>query len=242
MAFSPDGKILVTGCEDSKARLWDVGTRKLLVQPLRHQRWVWSVAFSPDGRTVFTGSDDGTARLWDVATGVPLGPVLRTSAKLEFVAFSPDGLSLLTSGWARTQVFPHASELPDDLDRVLAWVKTLTGLTLDVQQGSIRVLDNAAWLETRERLNQLGGPPETDGDEGFAPILPGVDAAPPDSSRTELQWQRFKATLDEFFREWFGPGWRTSSLTRPMPARSGKSRNSTRIELSRPAWTDSLAH
>ncbi len=215
VAFSPDGKILVTGCEDSKARLWDVSTRALLVQPLRHQRWVWSVAFSPDGRTVLTGSDDGTARLWDVATGVPLGPVLRTSAKLEFVAFSPDGKHLLTSGWARTQVFPHASELPDDLDRVLARVETLTGLTLDAQQGSIRVLDNAAWLETRERLNQLGGPPETDGDEVFAPILPGIDAAPPDPSRTELHWQRFKATLDEFFREWFGPGWRTSSLTRP---------------------------
>ena len=51
--------------------------------------------------------------------------------------------------------------MPGDPDRVAAWVEVLTGLTLDPKQGSIRVLDNPAWLAVRERLERLGGPPET---------------------------------------------------------------------------------
>ena len=47
--------------------------------------------------------------------------------------------------------------MPDDLDRVANWVEVLTGLTLDPQQGSIQLLDNAAWLASRERLEQRAG-------------------------------------------------------------------------------------
>jgi WD40 repeat protein len=76
----PDGRVL-TGCEDHKARLWDVATGKLLGPPLAHQGSVQAVAFSPDGRTLLTGSHDQTARLWDAATAKPLGPPWRTPCK-----------------------------------------------------------------------------------------------------------------------------------------------------------------
>ncbi len=68
MAFSPDGKTVITGSEDGTARLWDASTGRPLGPPLTHQGAVRAVAFSPDGKTVITGSRDGTARLWDVAT------------------------------------------------------------------------------------------------------------------------------------------------------------------------------
>ena len=76
MAFSPDGKTVLTGSEDKTARLWDAATGQPLGPPLTHQGPVMAVAFSPDGKTVLTGSDDKTARLWDAATGQPLGPPL----------------------------------------------------------------------------------------------------------------------------------------------------------------------
>jgi WD40 repeat protein len=68
VAFSLDGKTILTGCADGTARLWDASTEQQLGQPLTHQEVVRAVAFSLDGKTILTGCADGTARLWDVAT------------------------------------------------------------------------------------------------------------------------------------------------------------------------------
>lgn len=163
VAFSPDGQTLLTGCEDNKARLWDVRSRSLRFAPLPSQGWVFCVAFSPDGRTLLAGSrEDSTARLWDAGTGMPLGPPLRHPHGVTTAAFSPDGRTLATGSYdGRTRLFSTTCSLPDDLDRIAVWVGVVTGLSLDDAQGSIRVLDNAAWQGLRSRLEQLGGPPET---------------------------------------------------------------------------------
>src|SRR5207248_2110258 len=91
VAFSPDGRTIVTGSNDGTARLWVVGTSRAAGEPLRHDGPVRAVAFSPDGRTLATGSDDSTARLWQAATGRPVGEVLRHQGEVQAVVFSPDG-------------------------------------------------------------------------------------------------------------------------------------------------------
>ena len=102
VAFSPDGRTILTGCYDRTARLWDRATGRPIGRPLRHQHCVRSVAFSPDGKLVLTGSFDGIARLWDVATGSPVGPPLRHQHTVSAVAFSPDGRTVLTAGFDKT--------------------------------------------------------------------------------------------------------------------------------------------
>ncbi len=66
VAFSPDGKRLVSGGQDNTIRLWDVNIGK-------HIRTIteraWSVAFSPDGTTIASGDWIQTISLWDVNTG-----------------------------------------------------------------------------------------------------------------------------------------------------------------------------
>ncbi|MCP5107441.1 MAG: hypothetical protein GY950_28900, partial [bacterium] len=61
VAFSPDGKTVLTGSVDGTARLWRADTGKPLGKPMTHGNWVRAVAFSPDEKTLLTGSDDGTA-------------------------------------------------------------------------------------------------------------------------------------------------------------------------------------
>ena len=65
--FSPDGQRIITGSQDTTARIWDARTGHELVKLEGHTAAVTSVAFSPDGTRVLTGSQDNTAKLWDAA-------------------------------------------------------------------------------------------------------------------------------------------------------------------------------
>jgi WD40 repeat protein len=91
VAFSPDGKQVVSGSGDRTVRLWDTATGAALQTLQGHNSWVTSVAFSPDGKQVVSGSGDETVRLWDVATGAALQTLEGHTGSVTSVAFSPDG-------------------------------------------------------------------------------------------------------------------------------------------------------
>jgi WD40 repeat protein/membrane protease YdiL (CAAX protease family) len=96
LAISPDGKKIVTGGLDKRARLITLGTGQPLGAPMAHQWTVHAVAFSPSGARVATGSDDDTARQWDADTGLPFGPPLAHDESVLSVAYRPDGAQLVT--------------------------------------------------------------------------------------------------------------------------------------------------
>jgi eukaryotic-like serine/threonine-protein kinase len=102
VAFSPNGKTVLTGSGDHVARLWDTSTGKPFGPPLEHQSGITSVAFSPDSKTVLTGSSDKTAKLWEVATGKPIGTPLQHENTVSKVVFSPKGDKVLTGSHDRT--------------------------------------------------------------------------------------------------------------------------------------------
>ncbi len=63
VAFSPDGKTVVSGSDDKKIKMWSVETGQEIKTLVGHSSTVTSVAFSPDGKTVVSGSEDGDIKL-----------------------------------------------------------------------------------------------------------------------------------------------------------------------------------
>ena len=59
---APDGAMLLIGCLDGKAQVWDARTGNKIGPSLFHSDGVVAAAFSPDATKVLTGSSDGTAR------------------------------------------------------------------------------------------------------------------------------------------------------------------------------------
>ncbi|KAG9018784.1 POC1 centriolar protein A, partial [Serendipita sp. 407] len=61
VAFSPDGRRIVSGSDDKTVRIWDAETGQQLGSSLEgHDGGVTPVAFSPDGRRIVSGSYDKT--------------------------------------------------------------------------------------------------------------------------------------------------------------------------------------
>ncbi len=102
MAFSPDGRTILTGSSDKTAQLWDAATAKPIGKSLEHQDGVLAAAFSPDGKTILTGGEDKTARKWDAATGRQQGLTMEHQSRVIAVAFSPDGKTVLTGSYDKT--------------------------------------------------------------------------------------------------------------------------------------------
>lgn len=94
VAFSSNGKRIVSASVDETVRVWDAESRVLLTT--LHVPMVISAALNPDGERVVTTSYDGFVRIWDVDTGAEL-KTLKGSHDGVFVAsFSSDGKRIVS--------------------------------------------------------------------------------------------------------------------------------------------------
>ena len=112
VAYSPDGKLLASGGDDSAVILWDIAARAQREIFVEHSDSVMSVVFSPDGKILASASLDGFVRLWDVTSQRSRRTSLAHNGWVKSVAFSPDGKLLASGGGdeAGSVIFWDASE------------------------------------------------------------------------------------------------------------------------------------
>lgn len=102
VAFSPDGKFILSGSHDSTIRIWEIATGKEHKIFTGFASYVFSAAFSPDGRYVAAGGRDTTISLWEAASGRELRKFSGHTGSVHSVAFSPDGRQLVSVSWDKT--------------------------------------------------------------------------------------------------------------------------------------------
>ena len=97
VAYSPDGKRLISGSADKTVKVWDAQTGQEVRTLQGHTDSVSSVAFSPDGKRLASGSADKTVKVWDAQTGQEIRTLQGHTDSVSSVAFSPDGKRLVSA-------------------------------------------------------------------------------------------------------------------------------------------------
>jgi WD40 repeat protein len=98
MAFTPDGKTLVTAAGRGAGSpmpliLWDVATRKELARLTGHRTAVEALTMSGDGKLLASADQDGRVVVWDLAARKPKA-TLKGPRYLRQLAFTPDDSAL----------------------------------------------------------------------------------------------------------------------------------------------------
>jgi hypothetical protein len=96
VAFSPDGRRIVSGGRSRYAKVWDVtsGQEVLTLEGLA--AGISSVAFSPDGKRIVGGGMDRSLVVWDASTGQNLLTLSGCFEEVTCVAFSSDGTRIIS--------------------------------------------------------------------------------------------------------------------------------------------------
>lgn len=114
LAFSKDGRILVSGGLDGAIKIWNWRKEELLHtlnRPAPSEffaslvSWfdssvgvIWSVAISPDGKIVASAGSQQPIKLWNTENGKLLRTFTQHSDSVYSLSFSPDGETLASGG------------------------------------------------------------------------------------------------------------------------------------------------
>ena len=97
VAFSPDGRYVVSASCDGSAKIWDAEEGKETASLNVPEFSMPAARFSPDGKYVVTASWGGTVQLWMTDDGSSVAVLTEHRAAVVHVAFCLDGVCLASA-------------------------------------------------------------------------------------------------------------------------------------------------
>lgn len=97
VAWSPDGRKVVTAGSDGCLRLWDAEAGKQIRAFYGHTGWIADLAWKPDGQMIASCSSDQSIRLWDIDSGLCVKALTGHRLAVASIAWSADGQQLASS-------------------------------------------------------------------------------------------------------------------------------------------------
>jgi WD40 repeat protein len=111
VAYSPDGKFVLSASLDGNLRLWDAATRKC-VRVSNIGVPLMSLAWHPKGICALLGAQDNTIRKWSVNTGTVFDKLEGHSSYVRALAWSPSGMAALSGSDDKTMRLWYSGSPP----------------------------------------------------------------------------------------------------------------------------------
>ena len=99
VAFTPDGKYLLTGSRDKSIKLWDFESGREVRSYLGHKSTVNDIDITSDGKYFVSSSADRTAKYWEISTGKLIRSFDIHKDYVTEVKLSEDDKVLFTGGY-----------------------------------------------------------------------------------------------------------------------------------------------